>query len=80
MERRIRVTGKGNIIWYRYGIDFQIKTQDEEYVTVRVHVIEDAMYYWALQYGEIVEVVAPESLRKRIFEGVKKMMEKYDEK
>lgn len=38
------------------------------------------MYYWALQYGEIVEVVAPESLRKRIFEGVKKMMEKYDEK
>lgn len=78
VEVRIKKERIGDFIdWY--GMDFRIKSQDEEFVTVRVHVIEDAMYYWAIQYGEIAEVVTPMSLRERIYEGAKKMVEKYEE-
>lgn len=40
----------------------------------------NAVYFWALQYGEVVEVLLPESLRRKIGEGAANIFEKYKEK
>ena len=61
-----------------YGSDYRIVEEDEDYVTVRVISNENATYYWALQYGNIVEVVEPISLRNRIKEGLKDILNKYE--
>ena len=37
----------------------------------------NATYYWALQYGELAEIVEPASLRNRIKNGLESMLEKY---
>lgn len=62
-----------------YGTEFMIESQDEKFVSLRIRVNENAVYYWAIQYGEIAEVVKPATLRKRIYEGLKGMMGKYEE-
>jgi len=35
------------------------------------------MEYWAMQYLNNVEIVSPDSLRKRIVENISKAKEKY---
>ena len=35
------------------------------------------MFYWALQYGPYVEIIEPESLRKRIKDSIDEMAKKY---
>ncbi|MCR4803162.1 MAG: WYL domain-containing protein [Lachnospiraceae bacterium] len=60
-----------------FGKDFRITEKKGEEITVRLTCNYDAMRYWALQYGPYVEVLAPESLRKRLKEDAKGMLDKY---
>ncbi len=60
-----------------FGKDFRITEKKGEEITVRLTCNYDAMRYWALQYGPYVEVLAPESLRERLKEDAKGMLDKY---
>ncbi len=49
-----------------FGRDVTFSNETEETVDVRMRVNEDAMFYWAMQYGEYVEVLEPAALRERV--------------
>jgi predicted DNA-binding transcriptional regulator YafY len=60
------------------GKDFRIKKLDEEgTIEVALHCNEDAMFYWALQYGPYVEILEPKSLRERLKSATQEMYKKY---
>ena len=62
------------------GKDLRIrKTGIEGQIEVRVNCNEEAMFYWALQYGPFVEVLEPATLRSRVYKAVKEMSSKYGE-
>jgi predicted DNA-binding transcriptional regulator YafY len=60
-----------------FGTDFRIIEKKEDMITVRISCNENAIRYWALQYGPYVEILSPESLRSQLSEDVKVMYEKY---
>ena len=62
--------------WFGANIKFANETEDE--VDVVATVSEEAMHYWALQYGEHIEVLKPEKLRKRIGKAAKAIWDKYE--
>ena len=51
--------------------------EDTEYDIVRVRCSPYAMANWALQYGDRVEVLSPESVRNAVKEKVEKLIRKY---
>jgi len=61
-----------------FGKDFRIAEELEEDYLIRLKCNEKAMRFWALQYGEYVEVLEPVSLRNQIKDTIQKMQEKYD--
>ena len=52
-------------------------SRDDGTVTISVQVNEEDAYYWALQNGDLVEVLQPQSLRDRLRSAVGKMRRKY---
>lgn len=61
-----------------FGKDFRVKrTEQEDMIEIIVSCNENAMVYWALQYGSYVEVVEPVELRERIQRTIHEMAEKY---
>lgn len=82
---RIRKEYVGHFIdWYgvkeiRTGDDVDDKTKqiNPDYVRLTVRVNENAMYHWAIQYGELVEILSPKNLRVRVKEGLEKILNKY---
>jgi predicted DNA-binding transcriptional regulator YafY len=66
----------GQIIdWFGKDVLFANKADGSLVATVTVN--ENAMLYWALQYGMSVEILQPAGLRERVREAVKGMAEKY---
>lgn len=66
----------GEIIdWF--GKDFTVISEDDEYVKIRLKCSENAMFYWAMQYGKFVEILSPESIRTTIKETITEMSKKY---
>ena len=64
-----------------FGKEFHILgTEADGRISVRVRCNEQAMFYWALQYGLYAEIQKPESLRRQIADAVSAMNEKYREK
>ena len=62
-----------------FGKDFRImKTGVEGMMEIVVNCNENAMFFWALQYGPYVEIVEPIALRERIKTAVKEMNQKYE--
>ena len=53
-----------------------MRIKDELFVNLRVN--EDALVYWAMQYGESVEIVSPASTRNKIKALLNSMLEKYN--
>lgn len=51
---------------------------NDDVIYVRLVCSSQAMLHWAMQYGPVVEVLYPPSLRSRIGENVQKMHEKYN--
>ena len=78
-ERLVMKVKKNNIgdmiDWF--GKDYIIMEQDVDSVTVRLKANTNAVYFWAMQYGHIAEILHPESLREKIRKGLEEMMEKY---
>lgn len=60
-----------------FGKDFRIINKADDRMEIRVTVNEEAMFYWALQYGPFVEVKSPEKLRDEIRDAVNEMAAKY---
>ena len=64
-----------------FGKDFQIMkkyTEDGvDMMEIHVYCNEQAMEYWALQYGKRVTVLEPPSLREKIREDIEGMRERY---
>ena len=59
------------------GTEYHIIEQQKGYVILRLYANEDAVVFWALQYGRIAEVLEPKSLRKKIYESVREMERMY---
>lgn len=60
-----------------FGKDFQILEKKGEQITIRLKCNEEAMKYWALQYGPYVEVITPISLRCKLEKEIEDMYIKY---
>lgn len=73
---KIKIGNIGDFIdWY--GLNYRVLETADEYVTVKIKANENAAYYWALQYGDKAEVLAPQSLRNRLTEGLEEMLRRY---
>ena len=62
-----------------FGTDVKIVEEDEDRLVLRVNCNENAMRYWALQYGPSVEIIEPESLRARIISDIQDMQKRYSD-
>ena len=62
--------------WFGYDVRLK-KEEGDDYVVATVTVNEQAMFYWAMQYGEYIEVLSPESLQEKLGEAARDMAEKY---
>ena len=60
-----------------FGKDIRILKHEGDKIKVRVICNEQAMRFWALQYGPYVEVLEPETLRKKVKNDVHEMYKKY---
>ncbi len=60
-----------------FGKDFHILRREDGEIEVRLRCSEAAIKYWALQYGDHVEILAPESLRQTLAESVRGMYAMY---
>lgn len=60
-----------------FGKDIRVTRQKDDRIVVRLNCNENAMRYWALQYGPYVEVMEPMSLRKQLKEDIAEMNRKY---
>ena len=52
--------------WDWFGKDFNIIGKEDGMLKISVSCNENAMFFWALQYGPYVEVLEPSSLRERL--------------
>ena len=57
-----------------FSKDFRILKEQDNTILVEVNVNEQAIKYWIMQFGEFVEVVTPVSLREKIYDNAKKIM------
>ena len=53
-----------------FGKAFRIMQEENDQMIVTLSCNETAMKYWALQYGEYVEVLEPKSLREAICDAI----------
>lgn len=60
-----------------FGKDFNILKSTEDNLEIMVRSNENAIFYWALQYGPYVEVLSPPKLREDLANEIKKMNDKY---
>jgi predicted DNA-binding transcriptional regulator YafY len=77
VRMRVLQSGINDVIdWL--GTDIQITRESEETLLVDVRANPQAMKYWAVQFGEKVEILLPESLREEVRELVTKIYNKYE--
>lgn len=61
------------------GKDFRVrKTDVEDQIEITLNCNQEAIFYWALQYGSCVEILEPVSLRNRMGLAAKELNEKYN--
>ena len=61
-----------------FGHDFRVALAEEPDIIVNLKCNPDAFFYWAMQYGEKIQVLEPESMRNRILKACKTIASKYD--
>lgn len=64
------------IDWFGKEIEIQKKEQG---LQISLKTSTESMEYWAMQYANFVEVLAPESLRKKIKNNLRNAIQKYEE-
>lgn len=60
-----------------FGTDFVVRKETEDEAVIQVNSSERAMVFWAMQYGEFVEVLEPENVRERVKETIRNMAKTY---
>ena len=60
-----------------FGKDFRVSFGDDDDIIVNLKCNPDAFFYWAMQYGQNIEVLEPESMRERIRKASMKIYRKY---
>ena len=60
-----------------FGKDFHVISNNKGRMVIRVSCNRQALFYWILQYGPFVELLAPESLRNEIKDQLHEMYMKY---
>lgn len=62
-----------------FGNEFRAKniTGEDDYIELTTINNENASYYWALQFGEIAEILEPKQLRARVGNGLREILKKY---
>jgi len=60
-----------------FGADVTMRKSINGKVRVKVEVNEQAMFFWALQYGLSAEIIKPEKLRARLHAAAEEMAKKY---
>ena len=60
-----------------FGKDFRIMEDGQGKMTVTLKCNEQAMRYWALQYGECIEIKEPDRLRQVVKASIRKMADTY---
>jgi predicted DNA-binding transcriptional regulator YafY len=80
-RERIEFLADGAIVdqivdWF--GYDIRIEEKDENRVKVTLKASPNAMFHWAMQYIEFVEITAPENLRERIKTTLEQAKKRYD--
>lgn len=64
-------------VLHTFGDNFSLEKETDSHYVLKLQVNEDDMFYWALQYGTIVEVLEPQTLRDRIRIAVEEMAMRY---
>lgn len=73
---KVKKSLMGEVIdWF--GLDFTVRGETEDEAILQVKSSEQAIIFWAMQYGEFVEVLEPESVRERIKENIRNMLKNY---
>lgn len=79
VKMRVKTVAISDVIdWF--GTDITITPEDSENCIVQLTVNQNAMYYWALQYGDFVEILEPDGLKKWIKESNIKIGQNYNDK
>ena len=73
---KVKMDNIGDVI-DSYGSDYRIVKVEEPDVIITIKANSNAVYFWALQYGGIAEIIKPVELRNRIKHGLEDMLEKY---
>ena len=60
-----------------FGRDIRVTEKDEDGFTVKLTCNLNAMFYWALQYGHLVEVLEPAKLREELRAATETLAENY---
>lgn len=61
-----------------FGRDFCVAEKTDDHIIVEVTSSPKAMVYWALQFGDNAEVLAPQSVRDSVKEMLKLILQKYE--
>ena len=61
-----------------FGFDSYIDKLNDNMIEVTIKSSPEAFVYWALQYGDICEVVSPDSVRNKIIEKIKEVNKTYN--
>lgn len=70
-----------NIGYYEdwFGTKYFILDSNDDYTILSCDTNLNAVYYWALQYGNIAKVLEPVELRDKIIDGLKDILMGYEE-
>lgn len=75
---RIHIDNIGDFIdWYGKNYRIVQYDADDSEAVIQIRANTNAVYFWALQYGGVAEVLGPESLRRKIREGLEEMLGRY---
>lgn len=61
-----------------FGNEFKIRNKSDDIYTISVDVNTNAMYYWALQYGQYAEIISPIDLREKLQATISQMCKRYN--
>ena len=64
-------------VLHTFGDNYTKAKETDTHYVLNLQVNEEDMFYWALQYGTIVEVLEPQSLRDKIRIAVEEMAMRY---
>ena len=60
-----------------FGKDFRVSFGEDDDIVVSLKCNPDAFFYWAMQYGQNIEVLEPKSMRDRIQQASQEIYKKY---